>query len=526
MPNKKIATRMTRTFVAYTPKLHVKKPLINNKQFIFNSCISTDKTTAALIIAAVTVSHLAFMANAMSMNSENVNAQKRGNNGENNFQANNRNSQAMCRKFEETRLKLQTKCPNATPQENRDYRVLFFSKHSRAGVHPGLYMVPNNIRSVEEWRRMQQFGIDVAIQKGVIGRDLHSQRLFAQIYAKVLRKTFEIDQTYNEAGPEDRLYHDQALNWLEKKILPTPFEKLGLKAQHAFIKKLNYMISAPDERSFVDPLKKQSLYRTKESNIRKSRAVPDLHKGDDWLEFLRKNDPANVEVYKKFGEYNNEFVGMGSAQRGDWLEFIDKKGNKKVSALLRKYFHWNPKPNKILELMDQFFKTLNEELHALKQGIKKDPLEVAAFAHMGLTAIHPFNDANGRTARALMNVILVQHGIEPVAFLSNEAYSKVVTQAAEENNFKIFEDFLRAEVLKATKAASELDEMEEEMEVCVKTRKDDECQGLLTAFLQRMEGIPSLKESVAKPAPPKAHRKEPTTAQKKAAKMRELRRKK
>jgi Fic family protein len=36
-------------------------------------------------------------------------------------------------------------------------------------------------------------------------------------------------------------------------------------------------------------------------------------------------------------------------------------------------------------------------------------------AHRRLVAIHPFNDGNGRTARLLMNLILIRDGYPPVA---------------------------------------------------------------------------------------------------------------
>ena len=40
------------------------------------------------------------------------------------------------------------------------------------------------------------------------------------------------------------------------------------------------------------------------------------------------------------------------------------------------------------------------------------PVIVAAVAHMELAAIHPFNDGNGRTARALATLILYQRGYD------------------------------------------------------------------------------------------------------------------
>ena len=62
-----------------------------------------------------------------------------------------------------------------------------------------------------------------------------------------------------------------------------------------------------------------------------------------------------------------------------------------------------PNPRKVPELMADFAHWLskNQELH---------PVELAAEAHYRLVTIHPFVDGNGRTARLLMNMILLMSG--------------------------------------------------------------------------------------------------------------------
>ena len=44
-----------------------------------------------------------------------------------------------------------------------------------------------------------------------------------------------------------------------------------------------------------------------------------------------------------------------------------------------------------------------------------DTPETAFLAHRRLVDIHPFNDGNGRTARLLMNLILIRGGYPPIA---------------------------------------------------------------------------------------------------------------
>ena len=67
-----------------------------------------------------------------------------------------------------------------------------------------------------------------------------------------------------------------------------------------------------------------------------------------------------------------------------------------------------PAPEDIPALMRDFVGTLAEQWERLH------PVRLAAFAHRGLVDIHPFTDGNGRTARLLMNLILVNRGY-PIA---------------------------------------------------------------------------------------------------------------
>ena len=65
-----------------------------------------------------------------------------------------------------------------------------------------------------------------------------------------------------------------------------------------------------------------------------------------------------------------------------------------------------PNPAKIPALMEEFGAWLN--------AAPPDPATVFE-AHFRLTEIHPFGDGNGRTARLLMNFLLVRGGYPPVA---------------------------------------------------------------------------------------------------------------
>lgn len=59
------------------------------------------------------------------------------------------------------------------------------------------------------------------------------------------------------------------------------------------------------------------------------------------------------------------------------------------------------------------------------------PIELAALAHHRLVAIHPFIDGNGRTARLVMNLILMRAGYPPTVIqrINRRQYYRVLDQA-------------------------------------------------------------------------------------------------
>ena len=61
------------------------------------------------------------------------------------------------------------------------------------------------------------------------------------------------------------------------------------------------------------------------------------------------------------------------------------------------------------------------------------PVELAALAHHRLVAIHPFVDGNGRTARLVMNLILMRSGYPPTVILraNRKQYYRVLADADE-----------------------------------------------------------------------------------------------
>lgn len=88
-----------------------------------------------------------------------------------------------------------------------------------------------------------------------------------------------------------------------------------------------------------------------------------------------------------------------------------------------------PAAEEISGEMDLFLKELN------KRATTTHSVELAAYAHRRLVDIHPFQDGNGRTARLLMNLILINRGycIVSIPPILRHEYIEALKQAQREN---------------------------------------------------------------------------------------------
>lgn len=97
-----------------------------------------------------------------------------------------------------------------------------------------------------------------------------------------------------------------------------------------------------------------------------------------------------------------------------------------------------PEASEVPALMKAFVFELNDK------RLKLHPVVLAAFAHRRLVDIHPFTDGNGRTARLLMNLILINKGyqIATIPPVLRMEYINAITISRRSGNFKEFEKFI------------------------------------------------------------------------------------
>lgn len=104
-----------------------------------------------------------------------------------------------------------------------------------------------------------------------------------------------------------------------------------------------------------------------------------------------------------------------------------------------------PNPLKIPELMRELGLSLQQS----------GPMPSDAFnAHFRLTAIHPFSDGNGRTARLLMNLLLIRQGYPPlpIGLAERGRYLDALAHASAQDDLAPFQRLMH-ERLEETLAA-------------------------------------------------------------------------
>lgn len=89
-----------------------------------------------------------------------------------------------------------------------------------------------------------------------------------------------------------------------------------------------------------------------------------------------------------------------------------------------------PSPLKVPELMEDFYKWLHSQN-------PDHPVKIAADAHYRFVSIHPFADRNGRTARLLLNILLMQTGYPPALIRKEDRrdYINSIGKAQLRNDF-------------------------------------------------------------------------------------------
>lgn len=103
------------------------------------------------------------------------------------------------------------------------------------------------------------------------------------------------------------------------------------------------------------------------------------------------------------------------------LQGIDRENAgryRSVPVMISGSKHTPPPPYVVPEKMQEMMRFYDENRETMH------PVELASEMHERLVYIHPFADGNGRTARLLMNLILLQNGY-PIAILKGDTENRL-----------------------------------------------------------------------------------------------------
>ena len=220
---------------------------------------------------------------------------------------------------------------------------------------------------------------------------LDSLRPLSNEQLKNLKNYFDIEFTYNSNAIEGN-----TLSFSETKLVINEGLTVGGKSLKEHLEAINHK----EAIDFIESLSKNKTITIKD--------IKDLH----YL-ILNKIDSKNAGVFRTID------VGV-----------------RKSDGTIHKFCE----SLKVEENMQEFIEYFN----------KKD-IEVvkhSALIHLKFVTIHPFSDGNGRCARLLMNLKLLQNGypLTIVQVKDRVEYIKAIEQFQQNNNEDIFVEFIAKKV--------------------------------------------------------------------------------
>jgi Fic family protein len=103
----------------------------------------------------------------------------------------------------------------------------------------------------------------------------------------------------------------------------------------------------------------------------------------------------------------------------------DEAGSYRTLDVMAAGTNYRYPPHYLLsQLMGDFASWLNSEA-----ALSLHPVEYASIAHYRFVSIHPFRDGNGRTARLLMNLLLIRSGY-PIVVINNQIRNDYINALA------------------------------------------------------------------------------------------------
>lgn len=348
-------------------------------------------------------------------------------------------------------------------------------------IHPGLFNGhAKKLSTAEE----EQYFIKECRKRNLFRADANGEeKCFPD---QQLTKVWEFDQSYKESEYFDRAFSEKAWDYLERNFFSqkSAFNSFFGTSSSSFqqhIKILNGIF----QRGTGEIRPEEFRYGHHTFINRNNFPGTNV---EQWEAYISKNKPHLLDSYNDIVAIANNLpqyfkkhpqLAAFPIQNYVKLPFTDRfklaldgiasTNNVDLFPVLTENMSF------IQAYSAEEFDTLFKKLRSTTiKKFKNDPVEAAAYFHFHYVKIHPHADANGRTARAVMNLILMSAGFDPVIFPSNNQY----TNACLNSDSKPFELFLRAIISTQQQNKDFFNNLTEELSTC-----SDNCQELLDNYL-------------------------------------------
>lgn len=216
---------------------------------------------------------------------------------------------------------------------------------------------------------------------------LNNLRPLSQEQIKNIKQIYDVDLTYNSNAIEG-----STLTYSETKLIINEGLTIGGKKMNEHLEVINHK----DALDFIESIGHLN------SNEISLKDIKDIH----YL-ILKAISTSNA------GKYRVRQVGVRKSD-GTIYNFTE--------------------PLKVDDEMNDFIGWLQTNKEKL------DPITLAAQVHYKFVTIHPFVDGNGRTARLLMNLILIQNGYPPavIKVTNRVEYIQAIEKAQNEDTLDDF----------------------------------------------------------------------------------------
>ncbi|CAN8028574.1 unnamed protein product [Ixodes persulcatus] len=221
--------------------------------------------------------------------------------------------------------------------------------------------------------------------------------------------------------------HSQARRSLalvnRQRTLPV-VEKLDEKQLTRIDKKRLFLVQIPEGDPSLKRMKKEAYFQhihhtvAIEGNtmsLAETRTVVETRTAVPGKSILEHNEILGLDLALRF--VNNSLVNKALLSVADVLamhrRILGHVNPVEAGTFRRSQVfvgeHTPPPASLVPDLMEDLVDWLNSE-----EALRLHPVKYAALAHYKLVFVHPFVDGNGRTARLLMNLLLMRVGYPPV----------------------------------------------------------------------------------------------------------------